>query len=119
MGTQAFAKGDKVTVTLSGEVTNIIPFEGDRIELRIVDETGHQFYVAPDSGNVQRVEPPVEVFGPGTVVRGKGTRQLRALARNGYINLAHRKFYRYGDIPGPEYGPEDFTSEHFERVDLS
>lgn len=79
-------KGDSVKVTLEGTVTNIVPFGDDRIELRIEDGSGDVYYISPSKSNVEKVEPPVEVFEPGTIVRGKYSGRIKIVTKQGVID---------------------------------
>lgn len=104
-------RGDRVKVTLDGEVLRVIDIEpgSEEIELRVESEHGATYVYAHPSA-IEKVEPPVEVFGPGDLVRSKEYGFLYAIARDGYLSL------EAGLWAGVKY---PFTSERYERVDLS
>jgi hypothetical protein len=69
--------------------------------------------------SVEKIEPPVEVFGPGDVVRRLVDRDyVYALGDNGYTNLTLQHVYTYNDDLR-SFNADDFTSKSFERVTLS
>lgn len=66
--------------------------------------------VVPADSTIEKIDPPVETFGPGAFVRGKAAGGRYLVTDKGYVNLrtgAHRD----GCVP--------FTSEHFERVEYT
>ncbi len=63
-----------------------------------------------DGVTVEKVEPPVEVFKPGDVVRDKLCGDVRAIGHDGWFNITQGRWY-----PG---SVDDFTSEGHERVNL-
>jgi hypothetical protein len=120
-------KGDRVRVVVEGEVEWVTHYADG-----VFDLDGGAVGIHPHHKNVvsiEKVEPPVEVFKPGDVVRHKAQGSVRALASDGYVRLDGEpgKFYWYNALSGPErslrpavsYRLEDFTSKNFELVDLS
>lgn len=113
----AYAKGDRVRVSFEGTVNRVMPdFEGGQ-ELRVeVDGLNH--YIYTDTANVEKIEPLVETFGPGDVVREKGVpvgrAQVRTLGLDGWINHADGSFYN-----APRTARTGFTSDGYERVEVS
>ena len=100
-------KGDRVRITIEGEVT-AVSTNGDLI----VDDYHEIATAAPTGGiTVEKVEPPVEVFGPGDVVRHKTEKVLYTIGKNGFLN--HRSGILWESTTF-----EPFTSEHYERVSL-
>lgn len=102
--------GDHVRVTLEGRVTTASSWF---FEVECSDGRFNRFSEKADI-TVEKIEPPVEVFKPGEVIRHKGSGVVLALAEVGFLNIDHKRFYRYVDAGHPEH----FTSEHYERVVL-
>lgn len=64
---------------------------------------------------VEKIEPPVEVFQPGDVVRSKRDgSSTYTITNDGYVS--HQTGDHWHD--GREYCERQFTSEYYERVDL-
>ena len=72
-------------------------------------------YLRQEGVEVEKTDPPVETFKPGDVVRH--TAHIYALTPTGFVVLDQGIFYTYGE--GGRYQAEDFTSDVFERVDIS
>lgn len=107
------AKGDRVRVVLEGEVL-AADENGFRIDSFV--SAIPSLYIgagyAKSIVSIEKVEPPVEVFRRGDVVRSKAdTECVFALAQNGYIDLLNGIWNtcRSGR----------FTSKDYERVTLS
>lgn len=62
--------------------------------------------------SVEKIDPPVEVFGPGDMVRRKGRRYVYSLGHDGYFD--HTTGYYFN----ANIDQEPFTSEAYERVNL-
>lgn len=105
-------KGDRVRVVLEGEIKTVdlgegvaARFEGDDYWTTVNER-------APFVVSIEKLEPPVEVFKPGDVVREiERPSVVRTIARAGWINHESGSFYT-GSI-------DCFTSEDYERVTLS
>lgn len=100
--------GDRVKVVIEGTVNRVLNFDGTQ-ELRI-DADGLDNFVYTDSAKVEKVEPEAEVFGPGTVVRGRFSKKLRVVTKRGILDA------RTGETTSDSL--EDATSEYFERVEV-
>lgn len=102
--------GDRVRVVLEGEVGP--------------DATGHFYVGAPGEGNsikaevghvvsIEKIEPPVEVFGPGDVVRPIGD-------PSNVFALGYRQYLAIGKANGTArawtYEGSEFTSDEYELV---
>jgi hypothetical protein len=102
-------KGDRVRVVLEGEVGYVGDLFFD------VQGKGALNSISPDGDHVvsiEKLEPPVEVFGPGDVVRHQRIPGLvYALGASGYFAV-EAQAWRPGD-----YG-KAFTSDRYEKVDL-
>ena len=106
-------KGDRVRVALEGVVQRT--FDNGNLWLESSD-----FGTAIDGTHVisvEKIEPPVEVFKPGDVVRSLATGSYWYLATNGYVRMTSAdfpepvEFYEYTDST-------EFTSDEYEKVDL-
>jgi len=118
MAGQMFARGDRVKVTLEGEVTRVLDIEpgSEEVELR-VEHNGRASYVYTDMATVEKVEPPVEVFGPGDVVRDRVYHNLvYTLGSDGYYSHRRDVWRANGSPDHWKAGP--FTSESYERVSV-
>jgi hypothetical protein len=103
-------KGDRVKVTIEADVTFGSSFGVDLkvgdgiVALRDTTWSGLEF---------EKVEPPVETFKPGDVVRSKAIPEyLYLLCTEGVVYLPEGEHY-------PEQPNTVFTSKGFEKVDLS
>lgn len=67
---------------------------------------------------VEKIEPPVETFGPGDVVRSRTDGCVRALSSDGYVKIPRGEFFRYDDRRRGACRLEEFTSKRFERVEI-
>lgn len=105
--------GDRVRVVLEGEVQGTM-FSSFQVGSDAVSTISNH----PSGGliSVEKVEPPVEVFGPGDVVRHKRTGGLYAIPGepNKVLVLANGKYQ--GRLL--EYPSKNLTSENYERVEL-
>lgn len=102
-------KGDRVKVTIEGEVSYVG-------ETWLTINHNHDVAYKEPGAMVEKIEPPVEVFKPGDVVRVRGWEGeggLLHLAHGGYINEYHTLFQR-----DREWMEKEFTSERYEKVDL-
>lgn len=97
-------KGDRVRVTIESEVAGVAS-----MGLNLHD--GHTWVnTAKEGVTVEKVEPPVETFKPGDVVRQRyGFRHVYFVRPKGFTNLTEGKEYDY---------PFEFTSEFYERVNF-
>ena len=111
-------EGDRVRVVLEGTVTGVNSGYG---WFNLRTDGGLGYAGIHDDGSVEKIEPPVEVFKPGDVVRDKATSTVRALGENGYVILQSGftqevgALVSYGNFG---YQEHEFTSERFEKVDL-
>lgn len=104
--------GDTVKVTFEAEVIKAGPRE-----LYIdAGKAAGTIWVAREHADVEKVEPPVEAFGPGDVVRNPVTGQTYTLAQDGWIMHYSGARFTCARTDSPM---SQFTSEDFERVDLS
>ena len=106
-------KGDYVRITIEGEWL----VEGYTVEgIKALPEIG----VAPgDTVTVEKIEPPVETFKPGDVVRPKANHEYvyAILENDKYTYLkCPEEFTILGGTFGPMYPP--FTSRHYEKVSI-
>lgn len=95
----------------SGEVLDygVQPREDERTE----------WYANPgDVVTIEKIDPPVETFGPGDLVRGRDGGSVVALGLDGFFNLGSGEFFTYGQN-GFYLTPEKFTSRRFKRVSVS
>ena len=111
-------KGDRVKVTLEGTLTSADhpdAFAMGRSQQRAIFSTQAKEYTV----TIEKIEPPVEVFKPGDVVRVKRglDGHARVLGQDSYIVIPSGRQWRYGEAGG--YEREEFTSRRFERVNLS
>lgn len=115
--------GDRVKVAIEGTVGEVLRL-GDNntvYGLGFVNQFGngsHTVFTNQDDVTVEKIEPPVETFGPGDVVRAKGIRgvfESRALGRDGYLAFPGGRFYRYGT---DGFQASEFTSDRYERVEI-
>lgn len=98
-------KGDRVRVVLEGEVTRGLGITDTfDLEGRYIYANGYAVT------SIEKIEPPVELFGPGDTVRGRATGRLFTLAATGYINHGR------GDFTCSS--TQKFTSLDFERVEI-
>lgn len=107
-------KGDRVRVTFEAEVEQVYS-DGD-LRFDLVD--GYSTEI-PHEGtfSIEKLEPPVEMFKPGDVVRWHFDPPWRvvALGRTGYVELPRGAEGKYDNLSG---GVGWFTSERYEKVQL-
>ncbi|HET6917268.1 MAG TPA: hypothetical protein VFH56_14335 [Acidimicrobiales bacterium] len=109
---EKFEVGDRVRVTIETTVTDadtadcICTRSGRLTGIDILD------YVVKDGGTVEKIEPPVETFGPGTYVRHKAATDMKFLVLdNGYVDLQNNLCWR--DCT------DSFTSKDYERIEMA
>lgn len=107
-------KGDRVRVVLEDEVRGV---ESDGF---VVGDAADANYIQPGAEHVvsiEKIEPPVEVFKPGDVVRSKDHPELVYLldGEDGY------SVFQYGKGGLVYHGANNrrFTSRRYERVELA
>lgn len=112
-------KGDRVRITFEGEADEYLA----GITYGTHEAGDRNFEVRSDEGDtvtIEKIEPPVEVFGPGDLLRTThdGPPAYYYLAENGYVRLVGGG---YGNVtPFYEYDEGDvFTSKEYEKVDLA
>lgn len=110
--TPKFQRGDKVKVKFKAEVTAV--YDGDEIQ---VTGAGRNVAFIRDASVVEKIEPPVETFGPGDYVRDPNTGQVFLLIKDGYVQV-RPTVGRANPLDWPE-GTESFTSEQYERVEYA
>src|SRR5690348_2997757 len=118
MGDYKPKKGDRVRVVLEGEVYHVT--EG-RFGVSDDPSDGRGNIIYPDKGHavsIEKIEPPVEVFGPGDVVRPRNESYrhlIYLLGANGYsfIDTAPG-----GHVFHKRDTARKFTSATYEKVDL-
>ena len=111
--------GDRVRLVYEGTYKSL---GGDT---RGVEPDGHadvflyESHALAAAKSVEKIEPPVEQFGPGDVVRRQGNGKPMVLGPDGYTYMNTGNYYTYaGRAPDVKYAREDFTSGRFERVSL-
>lgn len=115
--------GDRVRVTFEGTVGEVLRL-GDNntvYGLGFVNQYGngsHTIFTNQEGVTVEKVEPPVETFGPGDLVRSKVDGGIRALASHGYVRIPRGEFFRYDDGRRGAYSLKEFTSKNHERVEV-
>jgi hypothetical protein len=108
-----FKVGDRVRVTFEAEVVGedwhpgaclcCRPKDGPKIRENYLDQPGV---------TVEVLEPPVEVFKPGDLVRHKHWGSVYVIKKSGWVAVG-------GDRVAESDTPfELFTSKHYERVEL-
>lgn len=109
-----FKKGDRVRVTLEGEVKDVLTSGAVALHY-----DGEYVFVQPPE-KVEKIEPPVEVFGPGDFVRDPESGQVFLLIEDGYVQvkptIGQANPLTWPDQPDHT---ETFTSENYERVDVA
>lgn len=115
--------GDRVRVTVEGLAHN----NGTYTVVRSADDQDHWLaeyrnLLVGEGVTVEKIEPPVEVFKPGDVVRALDQPDYVYLVRpdGKYIYLRTTPDAGLDLLIGREFGPMglQFTSERYERVDL-
>ena len=105
-------KGDRVRVTLEGEVTDTGTHDGHHFDIEGGLVFTHREGVTVEL--VEKAKPPVVTFEPGDFVREKGLRDALFLIgpEGGWTDVRTGRSFDYssGDTP--------WTSEHFEKVEL-
>lgn len=106
------ANGERVRVVYEGEVSS-----SDDVGFTVEGELP-VLWEDQSLVSIEKIEPPVEVFGPGDVVRSKNGTGTRALGKTGYIRLDREvgAFFAYGSEFAKSLS--DFTSKNYERVEL-
>ena len=103
-------KGDRIRLTLEADVLYGSSFG---VDLAVPAVAGGQFTIRErefSDVEFEKVEPPVEVFKPGDVVRHKTARRFTfALGKYGYLDIVNGVW---------NDRPNEFTSESYEKVDL-
>ena len=105
-------RGDRVRVVIEGEVYHVAE---DRFGVGDDPLDGRGNIIYPDKGHVvsvEKLEPPVEVFKPGDVVRYKfgPRRYVYTIATGGYVDHEDGVYLdAAGDL---------FTSRSYEKIDL-
>ena len=118
-----FKVGDRVKVTIEGVVRSHTGTPGNTFILKFQNEFGnasHTVYTNQSDVTVEKIEPPVETFKPGDVVRHKANGWLKALSSEGYTNLGgctRGQTFKYGVLNGG-FDRESFTSEFWEKVSI-
>ena len=106
-------KGDRVRVVLEGKVLGT-----DKNGFSLGAYDGN--FIIPGAEHVvsiEKIEPPVEVFKPGDVVRAKWNDGfLYSLGRDGYFSHSSALWFPYEDSITQA---KDFTSRVYERVELA
>lgn len=102
----SFAEGEKVRVTFEGVVA--ASPNDEWVGVRLDDGLIH--WVHADE-RVAKMERTVEVFGPGDTVRSKRTGRVWTLGLGGCLRHWN---WMWANDPGAR-----FTSEYFERVEVS
>ena len=100
-------KGDRVRVVYEGEAQ-----DPDDLGFSISEEgLGSVPFFFADAGlvSVEKIEPPVEVFKPGDVVRGKVFGHVFTIADDGYVSHSTGAF---------RPGYNEFNSVGYEKVSL-
>lgn len=110
-------KGDRVRVVLEGTVdigsagyVTLIPDGRDAASIGLSRPRMEEFNVS-----IEKIEPPVEVFGPGDVVRHLGNKVSRyAIGHNGYFSFQGNDFREHDE----SFLQKTFTSKDYVRVEL-
>lgn len=105
-----FRVGDRVRVTMEGVVR-----AANEVFVSVNDDEGKWLgEVNYLKNSVEKIEPPVEVFKPGDVVRHKETQTLYLITEHGgSVSLGDGRVYSRSASPS-----KGFTSEYWEKVDL-
>jgi len=108
-------EGDYVRVVLEGQVEYLTG--GDSFMLNTNGIYPDQEHVV----SVEKIEPPVEVFKPGDVVRSKDAGVVRALGDRGYVIV--KSAFRHDNGLFVSYDTtglrsSDFTSDKHEKIDI-
>lgn len=110
-------KGDRVRVVVEGEITGTYR-EGQCFNI------GHSpggMYVTPHTEHVvsvEKLEPPVEVFGPGDIVRPKDIGHIVYMLGRNHYSYVYTGPGEGEVIRARFYDTERFTSERYEKVNL-
>jgi hypothetical protein len=107
-------KGDRVRVVLEGEVGWV---GGSHFEfVNGADYIGHKD--GKNTVSIEKIEPPVEVFKPGDVVRHKGNEDGHwfAIAEDGWLIVGPGWRIKHHFTKGDP--SKEFTSDVFEKVGL-
>ena len=102
--------GDRVRVVLEGVVKEEINTFGIKMD----NDAGQwlaELYIDRPGVTVEKIEPPVETFGPGDVVRDRSIpKYTYYIGRDGYLDIYNKGLWNEGG--------GTFTSEHYEKVSL-
>lgn len=104
-------KGDRVR--LAGAEFEVVRYCGTYATL--YQDGAYAAEVKPSYVPLEKIEPPVEVFGKGDVVRTEEGR-LILLGREGYTYLQTGQHRPFGK---GLYSRSHFTSENFQKVNLT
>lgn len=99
---------------------------GDRVNFKfdcagvVTNKTDNGVHIKFDNGSAWYLKerdfvylsPAIEIFGPGDVVRDRFSKHIFFLGRDGYLSAQSGGFYDYNNVK------VEFTSEHYERVEL-
>lgn len=106
-------KGDRVRVTFEATVADIgakYYWFGDTPAAA----TG-EVHKDTEGLSIEKIEPPVETFGPGDAVKRESDGQILLLAENGWFNTALNRFFASSMV-----GDGDFSEDAgFTRVKLA
>lgn len=111
-------RGDRVRVVIEDTVSRISANGTIYLENDVPGEG--EMWVNPSDSNVvsvEKIEPPVEAFGPGDILRRKVDGSHIVLGVTGYTYLLTGGHYPYG-AGGGNRSLGFFTSERFEKVEL-
>ena len=105
-------KGDRVRVTIEADVRFGSSFG---VDLGVAGGTVHLREEVWPGVEFEKIEPPVEVFKPGDVVRDKGDHgsMFLILKANRWAALGS------GIVHDSEWDDEPWDSRHFEKVNLA
>lgn len=107
-----FKEGDQLRVTMEveyvGETDTWLDVKGTAIEKKFVT-------------SIEKIEPPVEAFGPGDVVRSVHkfpAGNLYAITDRGFVRLSGSGWTGAPNGTEVAFDTSEFTSEHYEKVTL-
>lgn len=108
------AKGDRVRVVFEGEVS-YINNTGTLLDLWVSKDGEMIGTLYSEHLSIEKIEPLVEVFKPGDVVRSKSIARFRyVIGRDGYFSFQGNDFREHDE----DFMEQNFTSERYERVEL-
>ena len=101
-------KGDRIRLTLEADVLYGSSFG---VDLAVPAVAGGQFTIRErefSDVEFEKIEPPVETFGPGTYVHSKAVPRYRYLIlEDGYVDLTNNKYEPYNP---------PFTSDYYVKI---